>query len=336
MSKKHIYIIYTGGTVGMEKTAQGYHTSTGFLTQKMQASSEFHHDDMPEFTLHEFDPLLDSSDMNPQAWLAIANTIADNYDVYDGFIIVHGTDTMAYTASALSFMLQNLAKPVILTGSQVPLCEVHTDARENLLAAMLLAADDSIAEVCIYFNNLLLRGNRSHKVDSKRAHAFGSPNCLALAEVGTEIKVYRELLLPKSKDAFHVLPIETQPIACLSLFPGFDFQLFEKMLAQPLKALVLISFGAGNAPIHNDNFMRIIKKALDQNIAIINTTQCLAGGVNMQTYYNGRVLADVGVVSAHDMTLEATLCKMQFLLTHEPQQLKQKLGMNLRGELTEG
>lgn len=334
MTTKHIFIIYTGGTVGMKKTAQGYQPSPGFLTQTLEKLTEFQHEDLPRFSIHECDPLIDSSDMAPKKWQLIAKLISENYQTYDGFIVIHGTDTMAYTASALSLMLQNLDKPVIFTGSQVPLAEVHTDARENLLVAILLAAISDIREVCIYFNNQLLRGNRSCKVDSQRAGAFASPNYPLLAEVGTEIKLFQHRLLNKPIAELNPQPLHAANITCLTVFPGMNCQQLFYLLDAPPHAIVLLTYGAGNAPIFQKQFLQFICEAITQNIVVTNLTQCLAGGVNMQTYKNGQVLLDAGVISARDMTLEATIGKLHYLFTNYPEQVADDLGRNFCGEIT--
>lgn len=333
MSSKHIFIIYTGGTVGMKKSSQGYQPAPGFLTETLKQLSEFQHQDLPAYSIYECNPLLDSSDIGPKQWQMIASLITENYKKYDGFIVIHGTDTMAYTASALSFMLQHLDKPVIFTGSQVPLAEAHTDARENLLAAILLAAVDDIPEVCIYFNNQLLRGNRSRKVDSHRASAFTSPNYPPLAEVGTDIQIYQQRLLKKPSAEFNLHALESANIACLTFFPGLHYQQLFDLLEHPPQAIILMTYGAGNAPIHHSVFNDFIKQAIKSNIIIANTTQCLAGGVNMQTYQNGRMLADAGVISTGNMTLEATICKLHYLFTHYPDSVAQRLIQNFRGEI---
>ncbi|HBY38987.1 MAG TPA: L-asparaginase 1, partial [Alteromonas sp.] len=173
--RKHIYIAYTGGTIGMRPSSQGYVPAPGFLAETLANMPEFHREEMPLYTLHEYDELMDSSDMSPADWQHIADDIAQHYEQYDGFIILHGTDTMAYTASALSFMLENLGKPVIVTGSQIPFAELRSDGQENLLNALYIAANYPIAEVSLYFNNKLLRGNRSRKVDADGFDAFDSP-----------------------------------------------------------------------------------------------------------------------------------------------------------------
>jgi L-asparaginase len=198
-SSKHVYIAYTGGTIGMKKTAEGYVPVPGYLQKQMQRLPELDSSALPAYTIREYDPLLDSSNMTPDDWLKIADDIASHYDRYDGFVVLHGTDTMAYTASALPFMLQGLQKPVIITGAQIPLCELRNDARDNLITAMLIAADFAIPEVCLCFGSKLLRGNRAIKVDADGFDAFDSPNFPALGTVGIEIKINWDLVLPPAQ-----------------------------------------------------------------------------------------------------------------------------------------
>ena len=194
--KKRVYIAYTGGTIGMTQTPDGYAPAYGFLEAQIAAMPELRSDLMPEFDIHEYDPLLDSANMTPAEWLKIAEDIADHYDQFDGFIVLHGTDTMAYTASASPFMLQGLRKPVILTGSQIPLCEVRTDARANMITVMMIAAQFAIPEVCLYFGNQLLRGCRSVKVNADGFDAFASPNYPPLGEIGIGIEINWDVVLP--------------------------------------------------------------------------------------------------------------------------------------------
>src|SRR5512137_26017 len=218
--KKRVYIAYTGGTIGMTKTPEGYAPAYGFLEAQIAAMPELRSDLMPEFDIHEYDPLLDSANMTPAEWLKIAQDIADHYDHYDGFIVLHGTDTMAYTASALPFMLQGLRKPVVLTGSQIPLCEVRNDARANIVTALTVAANFDIPEVCLCFGNQLLRGCRSVKVSADGLDAFASPNLPPLGDIGVDIRIHRELVLSAPAEAtLHVLELKQSNVGALPLWP---------------------------------------------------------------------------------------------------------------------
>lgn len=338
MAKKNIYIIYTGGTIGMKKTSKGYAPEPGLLTKIMSNMSEFCHSQMPRYTIHEYLPLIDSANMHPEDWQMIANDIAANYDKYDGFLVLHGTDTMSYTASALSFMLSGLNKPVILTGSQVALIELHTDARENLIMAILMAAHHEIQEVCIYFNNLLLRGNRSQKINAFSFAAFGSPNYPALAKVGVTIKYRKDLFLQTTLQPLQVKKIKSVSIAQFVLYPGMDLDLLKHLIEQKPHAIILHTYGVGNAPTSNPVLLHLLEKAHEQQVLMVNHTQCHKGSVDMNSYATGSALRDIGVVSAHDMTIEAIIAKLTILFSepHTFQQVTQLFEMNICGEMTIG
>ncbi|MFT5838731.1 MAG: L-asparaginase [Flavobacteriales bacterium] len=334
--KKHIYIAYTGGTIGMRPSSQGFIPAAGFLTETLANMPEFHRSEMPNFTIHEYNNLIDSSDMSPADWQKIANDIQQNYQQYDGFIILHGTDTMAYTASALSFMLEDLGKPVIVTGSQIPLAQLRSDGQVNLLNALYIAANYPIAEVSLFFNNQLFRGNRSRKLDADGFNAFGSPNFPALLKAGINIEVNKNILGIDSSKNLHVSHIKSQPIGVVTLYPGISTDVIKNTLQQPVKALILLSFGVGNAP-QNANLLKQLSIADRQGIIVLNCTQCVRGKVNMSGYANGHVLREVGVVSGQDMTPEAALAKLHYLLSKDmpSNHIKRQLIANLRGELTE-
>jgi L-asparaginase len=334
--KKHIYVAYTGGTIGMRPSSQGFIPATGFLTETLAKMPEFHRDEMPSFTIQEYDKLIDSSDMSPSDWQKIANDIHHNYQQYDGFIILHGTDTMAYTASALSFMLEDLGKPVIVTGSQIPLAQLRSDGQVNLLNALYIAANYPIAEVTLFFNNQLFRGNRSRKLDADGFNAFDSPNFQPLLKAGINIEVNKSLLGIDISKNLHVSQIESQPIGIVTLYPGISTDVIKNTLQQPVKALILLSFGVGNAP-QNASLLKQLSFADQQGIIVLNCTQCVRGKVNMNGYANGHVLREVGVVSGQDMTPEAALAKLHYLLSKNmpSNHIKRQLIANLRGELTE-
>ena len=331
-----VYIAYTGGTIGMKKRGGSYAPAEGYLSERLAAMPEFAGDATPSYTLHEYSPLLDSSNMRPQNWQAIAEDIAANYDDYDGFVVIHGTDTMAYTASALSFMLENLSKPVLLTGSQIPLAEVRSDARENLITSLLIAANYPIPEVCLYLNGSLLRGNRSTKVSSSGFEAFASPNFPPLAEVGVDIDVKERLLLAKPGGGLEVCKLKEVQVAALRLFPGITAPSLENFLLEPIQGLILETYGAGNAPSNDAALLSVLARAVERGVVIVNCTQCLQGSVDMGDYATGNALRDVGVVSGYDITPEAALTKLIYLfsLNLEPNVIRQKMRENLRGELT--
>lgn len=333
-----MYIAYTGGTIGMQKSRRGYLPVPGYLQELLTAMPEFHQPGVPEFTLHMYDPLLDSSNILPDDWWVIARDIAEHYQEYDGFVVIHGTDTMAYTASALAFMLQGLAKPVILTGSQIPLCELRNDARENLLVSLLIAASYPIPEVCLYFANKLLRGCRSVKVSADDLDAFASPNFPPLGNAGVDIVIDWQRVLP-SPPAGMTLSVQQlkQPyVGALRLFPGISAEVVRNILQPPLQGLVLEAYGVGNGPDRDRAFLDALGEASGRGVVILDCTQCLQGTVDLEDYATGAALKEVGVISGYDMTSEAALTKLFYLFSvgYSPAEVKEKMAVSLRGELT--
>lgn len=336
MTKKSIYIAYTGGTIGMKQSENGYIPVSGYLQQLLSNMPEFNRPEMPDFTIHEYAPLIDSSDMTPEDWQRIADDIQTNYEKYDGFVILHGTDTMAFTASALSFMLENLSKPVVVTGSQIPLAELRSDGQPNLLNALYLAANYPINEVTLFFNNKLFRGNRSTKAHADGFEPFASPNFSVLLEAGINIKKQNYSTFLVKNAPLNVAQITPQPIGVVTLYPGISADIIRNFSLQPVKALILRTYGVGNAP-QDPALLQELKEATERGIIVVNLTQCISGRVNMTGYATGQALTKAGVVSGGDMTLEATLTKLHYLLS---QSLSYKaivhlMQQNLRGELTE-
>lgn len=340
--KPRILIIYTGGTIGMIEDA----------TTKALKPFDFSHlmENVPKVKMLnyeidniQFDPPIDSSDMNPSHWQAIARSIADNYYDYDGFVVLHGTDTMAYTASALSFMLDNLQKPVIITGSQLPIGEVRTDGEENLITALQIAAareaDGSpmVQEVAILFEDYLWRGNRATKRSADNFNAFRSNNYPELAKVGLSINFSREALMrhPSGGGLNPQYNLDSSVIV-IDLFPGLSKEMLGHMLTTPgIKGVVLRTYGAGNAPTA-PWFIDLIKDAVSRGIVILNVTQCVNGGVHTNRYLSGDILAATGVLSGYDITFEAAVTKMMFLfgLGLDSKQIKYYLERPLAGEIT--
>lgn len=334
-NRKSVFIISTGGTIGMMKTEHGYAPHPGHLEKSMAKIPELKNPDMPSYQVYEYDKPIDSANMTPQHWIRIAEDIKKNYDQYDGFVVLHGTDTMSYTASALSFMLENLTKPVILTGSQLPLFETRNDARENLINAILIAGNYALPEVCVYFNNKLFRGNRSKKIDASSFDAFVSPNYPTLGKIGTDIRIRIELTNKPKDTELQLQKIQPCVIGTLRIFPGISKDFLEHVLQSPLQALVLETYGTGNAP-DDASFLESIRKATDRGIVIVNCSQCDYAKVRMSDYATGTALLKAGVVSGADMTVEAAVTKLFYLFSKELPipEIKKQMTRNLRGELT--
>ena len=246
--RKRIYIAYTGGTIGMKPSENGYIPQKQHLTDAIMKMPDFHREEMPAFTINEYQPLIDSSNMSPADWQRIADDIKQHYDDYDGFVVLHGTDTMAYTSSALSFMLENLSKPVIVTGSQIPLSQLRSDGQENLLNSLYIAANYPINEVGLYFSNKLFRGNRSIKAYADGFDAFDSPNLPPLLEAGINIKLIQGKISEPVALPLALAQITPQPIGVVHLYPGISVELIKNIIKQPVKALIIRSYGVGNAP----------------------------------------------------------------------------------------
>jgi len=339
--KSAVLLIFTGGTISMSEDP-----TTGALRpidfNRLQ-------DFMPElkdigvrFKSIPFIPFIDSSDMNPDVWEKMALIIQENYDDYDGFVILHGTDTMAYSASALSFMLDNLTKPVIFTGAQLPIGMLRSDAKENMLTAIEIATayengHPIVPEVCIFFEDTLFRGNRTTKKNAEHFNAFNSYNYPPLAKAGVHIKYFRTYIHYNEHDRNLKVRTNTdRNVAILKLFPGITQHTVEAILNIPnLRAVVIESFGAGNAPRKTWLF-ESLKAANERGIILVNRSQCSTGSVEMGRYETSLNLMYAGVLSAYDCTIEAIVTKLMYLLGDysQPEQIKQKLSISICGEMT--
>ncbi len=335
-TKKRILVIYTGGTIGMVNTVSGYSPQKEAFHTLLERMPELQSDDMPLWDIVDMEPLLDSSNITVHEWNTIGRIIADNYSAYDGFVVLHGTDTMAYTASALSFMLRKNTKPVILTGSQIPLCEIRNDARDNIITSLLIAASDNVHEVCLYFGGRLLRGNRSIKYSADDLIAFESPNYPPLAEVGISIRYNAAALLPPDKGVFSLQPLKNVPIGVIKVFPGIQFELFDSIMTDRLRGIVIETFGAGNIPAHADSLLPIIRKASDNGTIIIVCSQCPHGTVSLGAYETSSALKGAGAVSGYDITTEAAVAKLYYLFSRglSGGEIRTRMEKSMRGEMT--
>ncbi|MDI1353494.1 MAG: type I asparaginase [bacterium] len=335
-----VLLIYTGGTIGMIEDAH-----TGELKPFDFRSLTKQIPELTKFDIHlsaiSFENPIDSSNMHPDVWVELAGIVKKNYNLYDGFVILHGSDTMSFTASALSFMLENLDKPVVLTGSQLPIGMIRTDGKENLITSIEIAGTKSkgkaiVREVCIYFEYKLYRGNRTIKYNSLHFDAFRSPNYPTLAEAGVSISYNTNALLKHTGKVLKVHTNLENDIAVLKLFPGISRQITSAILQSPgLKAVILETFGSGNASTE-PWFLNEIKQTIAREIIILNITQCSEGKVMQGKYETSSQLKKLGVIGGADLTFESAVAKLMFLLGQKltKTQIKKKLLENLRGELS--
>lgn len=341
MKKTRILLIYTGGTIGMIKDFQTGVLRAFRFEKIMERLPELSLLDCDIETISFAEPI-DSSDMNPKLWAEIACIIRDNYENFDGFVVLHGSDTMSYSASALSFMLENLAKPVIFTGSQLPIGDLRTDARENLITSIHLASlkeegQSVIQEVCLYFEYKLYRGNRTTKINAENFQAFTSMNYPTLAESGVHLRVNKEFLLEKNppKPLSIFTDFDTS-VAILKIFPGISENFLNGFFAiSGLKAVVLETYGSGNAPTEKW-FLQTLEKAVKNGVSIVNITQCVGGMVIPGKYEAGSHFENIGIINGKDISSEAAITKLMFLLgkNKKGNELKISFEKSFRGEIS--
>lgn len=336
--KAHVLIIYTGGTLGMDYNEQGALVPCGFnqILERVPVIKELH----VNISVISFSKPIDSSNVHIEHWRLMAKLIHEHYDQFDGFLILHGTDTMAYSASALSFMLEGVNKPIIFTGAQLPVASPRSDATENLITSLEIAADKKdgksiITEVCIFFNHVLLRGNRAKKVESQHFDAFESENFPILAEAGISIDYHWSYLKPFIPDFIQVHSEMDNNIAILKLFPGLnELTVANTVLADSVKGIILESYGSGNVP-HEKWFLDLLKESIERGKIILNVSQCNGGRVMHGKYETSSELDKIGVLSGHDLTFEAATAKMMFVLAkfNNLEDAKKYLITPIRGEM---
>lgn len=335
-----VLIIYTGGTIGMVNDANGMLVPFNFeqIKENVPELARLNY----QLDVHSFNPVIDSSNMDPEIWKTLAELIFKNYNFFDGFVILHGSDTMAFTASALSFMLENLGKPVVLTGSQLPIGEIRTDAKENLITALEIAAKKEnnralVPEVCIYFDAQLFRGNRSIKYNSEKFEAFRSPNYSVLAEAGVHLQFNGNYILENPTETLQLHTNFNANIGVLKLYPGITKQAVEAITESKVDAIILETFGSGNASTA-PWFLECLRRAINAGKLIVDISQCKKGSVQLGRYETSRNLQEMGVLSGFDLTFEATVTKLMFVLGLgvPAEEMRRLMETSLRGELTTG
>ena len=337
---KRVCIIYTGGTLGMLPTAKGYAPARDFGALLDERLPELRMATMPDYGLVEYDEPLDSSNASPRHWYELADRIRALRADYDGFIVIHGTDTLAYTASALSFLLDDLKVPIIVTGSQIPLCEVRSDAASNLISAAQAIASGQLDEVGVCFGRQIMRGNRTTKVHATELDAFHSPNCPPLAEIGTTIR-FPNRAEPRPQGPFFTGEIpgySDVQLAVLRIYPGISPRLIDAIVDAGTVGIVMRCYGVGTAPTVNPDFMAALKRATGSGVVLVAVSQCLEANVALRRYAAGSALADIGVVSGYDVMTEAAFAKMHalFSLGWTQKEITEGMQSNLCGELSVG
>jgi len=333
--RPRVFVAYAGGTIGMRPTPDGYAPFPGSLREPIATLLAESGDELPIVEFGDLDEPIDSSNATPRTWSHIAGLLYSRRDEFDGFVVLHGTDTMAYTAAALSFLLPGFGKPVVVTGSQVPMCVARSDGRQNLIGALQVAALGTIREVCLLFGSRVFRGNRATKVDASSLEAFDSPNFPPLAMLGARIEVNRSVSAPAGAEP-RLVGCGLAHVAAVRLFPGIEPGVLAKLCSPPLQGLVIEAYGAGNGPAGDPGFIEVIREATAGGIVVVLVTQCLRGSVSPGAYATGSALLQAGAVPGHDMTTEAALTKLAVLLGEgrSPDEVRALMVTDLAGELT--
>jgi len=332
-----VAILHVGGTIGMVPSDRGLIPGAGVVEPFLESFSATALRDLPDTELILLPPLVDSADMRPPDWMRVARAVADHYDDFDGFVVLHGTDTMVYTASALSFLLHGLGKPVVFTGAQLPLGHLRSDGRQHIVTSLVLAGYYRIPEVSLYFSGTLLRGNRCQKVNSNGFVAFSSGNLGPLASVGVEIDVHwHRVRRPGNGACWTAFVPHPAEVVAIRLYPGITARVLRQVLAPPVEGVILETYGSGTFPSADTAMLAALREAVDRGVVVVNCSQVHAGTVRDHLYGTGAALAQVGVVSGLDMTPEAALTKLWCLLAagHNPEVVRERMRDDLAGELT--
>ncbi|MGB1699019.1 MAG: asparaginase [Nannocystaceae bacterium] len=336
INNKKVCLLYVGGTIGMRRDERGsWIPDLDTFEAALQRAPELSHPDMPSYDLVSMSPLLDSAQLRPTDWVRIASAIESRYEDYDGFVVIHGTDTMAYSASALSFLVQDLGKPIIFTGAQLSLADPRSDGRQHLVTSLIIAGQGRAPEVGIYFADALFRGNRAQKFHNESFVAFSSGNFPVLARAGVTINYRKQLIRQPTAAAPTFWALNSDPaVVAARVYPGLRGEALELLTRAPVRGLVLESYGSGNVPSDDRTFMKALERAIESDIVVVNTSQCHRGRVRQGRYGTGARLRDAGVVSGGDMTPEATLTKLYCLLGrgYDAEKVRTMMGQDLAGE----
>jgi L-asparaginase len=337
-ARRRVYVVYAGGTIGMRATEAGYAPVPGYLSAAVAGVPELVEAEVPELLVNEHAPLLDSANARPADWLAIARDIAARArtDEFDGFVVLHGTDTMAYTASALAFLLRGLGRPVVVTGAQIPIGVLRSDGRQNLLTAVLVAARADVREVCLVFGSRILRGCRAVKESASGFEAFSSPNLPPLGSAGVEIALDPARLQTPEPGGVRLPDALDAPVRLLRLYPGMPADLLRAALAPPARGLVLEAYGAGNLPDRDPELLAALAEGAARGVVVVAVSQCLDGRVDLGAYAASAPLVAAGAVGGLDLTTEAAYAKLVVLLSegHPPSEVRTLMTRDLCGELT--